>query len=790
LVLTLLVAFAFASMASLLVPDTVSAQDDVDYITVTDAPDGNPIINMTYNITDTDSFFCSAYNHTTGYLRLLNCSWYSEIPEVGTVTPDYWSEVTFTAISTGTTRVHVYWGHDTNRTRYNYTGTLRVGDGIDDIVITDSPDGTPIGNMSYFLGENDTYYCSAYNHTTGYLGLVWCNWYSENWEVGFVEPSWGNSTTFFTTNTGTTIVHAYNYYPDPPGTQNGTQNMTGILIVTPTNIDYIVIVESSDIVNPKWVGPRTYLIGEEDTFYAMSFNNTYGALGLVSANWTTTNNTVCGITTPGTWTAFEGLSEGTCKVMAEFEGTYTNSTGTLNVTKAGMIIVDDNGTADYETIQEAIDAANPGDTIYVLEGTYPEHVIVNKTVKLKGEAKEKVTVTGSGSGTVFLVTADNVLIEEFTITSGYYGIFSDQTDALEITENIITTYTYGLYQNRTTDSWITYNDISQGEYGIVTYEAYNDAIRHNTISYNSMYGAKDYNSQLKNCFNWNTFRKNHIAYYYDPDQELSTLEFDGNILEDNTIGIKVKGASTVDLTNNTLRNNSIGIFIEDASPLVQNNTLEGNRVGVYCTESSSLILQNTITDSEFGINCVSASPVIQENIIIGSGSYAILLEDSSGSVLDNDVSGGRIRIEDSEIDVLSLIDSDVDSMSSTFGEVVFDSNSQLRVVWMLDVTVVDEAGDPVHLARASITDALGNEITSQITQSDGGIHGTYVTERIDTQAGSEVFNPYVIEAEKEGSVGSLEAVITEDMQLTVVVVAPAKGGGFWLPLDLLMASSL
>ena len=333
---------------------------------------------------------------------------------------------------------------------------------------------------------------------------------------------------------------------------------------------------------------------------------------------------------------------------------------------------------------------------------------------------------------------------------------------------------------------MTYNDITQGEYGIVTYEAYNDAIRFNTISYNSVYGAKDYNSQLKNCFNWNTFRKNHVAYYYDPDQELSTLEFDGNILEDNTIGIKVKGASTVDLTNNTLRNNSIGVYIEDASPLVQNNTIEGSRTGVYCTGSSSLILQNTITDSEFGINCMNASPIIQENIIIGASRHAILLEDSSGSVLDNEVDGGSVMIEDSDIDVLSLIDSDVDSRSSTFGQVILDPTSQLTVVWMLEVTVVDEAGDPVHLARASITDALGNEITSQFTQSDGRIHGTYVTERIDTLAGSQAFNPYVMSAEKDGSAGTLEAVIAEDLQLVIVIVAPAKGEGFWLPLWLII----
>ena len=45
-----------------------------------------------------------------------------------------------------------------------------------------------------------------------------------------------------------------------------------------------------------------------------------------------------------------------------------------------VIYVGGIGPGNYSTIQEGIDAANPGDTVNVFSGTYYENVIVNKTI--------------------------------------------------------------------------------------------------------------------------------------------------------------------------------------------------------------------------------------------------------------------------------------------------------------------------------------------------------------------------------------------------------------------------
>ena len=64
------------------------------------------------------------------------------------------------------------------------------------------------------------------------------------------------------------------------------------------------------------------------------------------------------------------------------------------------IYVDDDGTADYSSIQDAIDAAVNGDTIYVRAGRYQPstNLNVNKEITITGENKEEVFVereTGS-----------------------------------------------------------------------------------------------------------------------------------------------------------------------------------------------------------------------------------------------------------------------------------------------------------------------------------------------------------------------------------------------------------
>jgi parallel beta-helix repeat protein len=77
---------------------------------------------------------------------------------------------------------------------------------------------------------------------------------------------------------------------------------------------------------------------------------------------------------------------------------------------------------EYPTIQSALDAANPGDTIYVQKGIYSENIIVSKTLTVEGEDRRTTIIDGAGSGSVVQITASHVMMRGFTVRNGERGI--------------------------------------------------------------------------------------------------------------------------------------------------------------------------------------------------------------------------------------------------------------------------------------------------------------------------------------------------------------------------------
>ena len=77
---------------------------------------------------------------------------------------------------------------------------------------------------------------------------------------------------------------------------------------------------------------------------------------------------------------------------------------------------------DQPTIQQAIDAAGSGDTVYVRSGTYYEHVTIGKSLTLQGEDKDTTVIDGGGGGSVIYITSSYVTVSGFTVTNGDSGV--------------------------------------------------------------------------------------------------------------------------------------------------------------------------------------------------------------------------------------------------------------------------------------------------------------------------------------------------------------------------------
>jgi len=140
----------------------------------------------------------------------------------------------------------------------------------------------------------------------------------------------------------------------------------------------------------------------------------------------------------------------------------------------------DDGDGSQETplnrIQDAINAAEGGDSIRVYEGVYKENVVVNKTVNVIGNGSGSTIIDGEGSGVVVKVTADWVNLSGFKITGG-----GNVTWPAEVEDAGI--------KVEADHVRIFENNCSLNERaGIILYRSNNSMILNNTVSLSYYYG--------------------------------------------------------------------------------------------------------------------------------------------------------------------------------------------------------------------------------------------------------------------------------------------------------------
>ena len=148
------------------------------------------------------------------------------------------------------------------------------------------------------------------------------------------------------------------------------------------------------------------------------------------------------------------------------------------------------GIDHFDNIQDGIDNANTGDTVFVFNGTYYENVVVNERIDLIGEDKNSCIVDGSNTGKVVSITSSNVYIDGFTIrNSGYFskdsGIYVGSYDNT-ISNNIIIDNTEGIYLWDSKFTTILENTIIDCDFGIYLFNSERNNIKENIIEENKV----------------------------------------------------------------------------------------------------------------------------------------------------------------------------------------------------------------------------------------------------------------------------------------------------------------
>lgn len=166
-----------------------------------------------------------------------------------------------------------------------------------------------------------------------------------------------------------------------------------------------------------------------------------------------------------------------------------SSIGLTSADANDTIYVDDDGTADYTSIQDAVDVAFDGDTIFVYSGMYYENLQIDKSLTLTGEDKQNTIIDGNSIGNVVTVTADSVTIEGFTVKNGELwsaGIHVYDTHDTSISNCIVTSNNgIGIELDITRSALVSNCIISSNtQFGIVIYPSngHRPNSNHNIVS--------------------------------------------------------------------------------------------------------------------------------------------------------------------------------------------------------------------------------------------------------------------------------------------------------------------
>jgi len=331
---------------------------------------------------------------------------------------------------------------------------------------------------------------------------------------------------------------------------------------------------------------------------------------------------------------------------------------------------DVHGQTPGQSLQAAIDAATPGDTITVAGGVYYERIVIDKQLTLTGAGGP--VIDGSGGGDVVTITGSDVTLSGFEIRGSGTAI-SREPAAIKIKEahaptvrsNIIKDSLYGIHITGSHHATIAFNEIDAGEdiaierrgHGIYMWEVSGAAVHSNEIRRAGDGIHLEFSDD--NGIAQNTVEDSRYALHLMSSDNNRII---GNTFRNNLAGAVLMLSREVLLKDNELSNNrrgasGTGILLKDADNVfVEGNTLLRNKYGMTVegtpnsAGATATFLRNTFALNDTGIGMFSNAPItFVENAMIEntvqvqaiSGALRAGLDDEHGTSMTTAAGSGN-----------------------------------------------------------------------------------------------------------------------------------------------------
>ncbi len=287
------------------------------------------------------------------------------------------------------------------------------------------------------------------------------------------------------------------------------------------------------------------------------------------------------------------------------------------------------------SLQQRIDAANPGATITVPNGIYYGPITITKPLRLIGEAMPEIR--GDRKTDVVSIMSSNVTLQGFRISLSGTEITQEasgiraQGDHIRILDNDIRQVYFGIHVLGSDSVELLHNIIEPGtEYAGRPGHAVNAwNVNTLTVKDNTITDARDgiLLTYAKNVI----VSGNHVtrSRYGLHSMYSKNVMFAGNYMRDNLLGLALMYSKVLVVRNNTVleqrRGSSpFGFLLKDVDNLtMEDNLIEANEIGIFAEGismefgSSSIIQRNTIAGNMCGLSVQSdASFAFVDNIMM------------------------------------------------------------------------------------------------------------------------------------------------------------------------------